>query len=187
MKYFIISQPKSGTYLASNLLRCFGIMSENYHLSESLYQKYPDNYIKNGRPVEFTHRVELAKSVNLIKEGTHAVGHIPYSKKNNETLNEFTKILITRSHKDIQESLERFKKNAKRSYLKFDKKEIENIEKWKTKTNIFHITFEDLIEKNKEKIDQLQIYLFGEIRFDSEEKITQALEMNSMTKSSIRQ
>lgn len=186
MKYFIISQPKAGTYLCGNLLKCFKITSSNLHLSETVYQKYPENYVKKGKPTEFTHKESLSESIKLVQDSEYAVGHIPYSEANNGYFTGFKKILLTRDIDSIKQSLERFKKEANRPYLKFNKRELEKIYSWHNQPDVFHITFEELINKDLNKIDLMQKYLFNEIRYNSEQCIDAAIKMDSMTKSSVR-
>jgi hypothetical protein len=53
---------------------------------------------------------------------------------------------------------------------------------WTKEENIFHITYKDLKEKNVRKINLLQTYLFGSIKFDSSKSIDCALEKPSLTK-----
>ena len=51
---------------------------------------------------------------------------------------------------------------------------------------MFHIEFKDMIEINVEKIDALQVYLFGSVITDSAEAMRKALNEETLTKSSKR-
>lgn len=52
--------------------------------------------------------------------------------------------------------------------------------------DVFVLPFKKMLYKNKECLDELQVYLFGEVRVDSVAAMTTALEKDSLTKSDIR-
>ena len=191
MKYFIISMPKSGTYLLSNLLEKFGIEQSYLHIGLTKYQKYDPKNLYDGRlnPLNYTHELDIKESLKLIKENQVAVGHIPYNDTTNELLKDFKKIIITRKIDDINESAKRWQKisrrgNSERTNVKLRK--INAVLEWKNKENIFHIEFDDIINLNEKKIDDLQIYLLGNIRFDSILSTKTSLSEKTLTKSHIR-
>ena len=63
-----------------------------------------------------------------------------------------------------------------------DKNFRRNIEKWKGTENVFHMHFNDMKQRNPEVLDNLQIFLFGDIFFDSVQTMQNALDRDSLTK-----
>ena len=57
---------------------------------------------------------------------------------------------------------------------------------WLQQPKTFHLTFDDLINKNTLKLDQLQVFLFQRVQYNSADAILSALANPSPTKSSIR-
>jgi hypothetical protein len=185
VKYFIISQPKSGTYLLSNILIELGITPTHLHISNKKYEDYSNkdtDAVKN--PQKYSKNIPIEQSLKLIESNSFAVGHLPYSNKAEALLKDFKKILITRNTKDIKQSWQRFNKDYQRK-VDFNKELLSNIELWK-KSNIFHITFEELITKDIEKLNSLQLFLFNKINVNSAKALDTALNRPSLTKSSIR-
>ena len=185
MKYFIISQPKSGTYLLSNILIELGITPTHLHISNEKYEDYSSkdtDTVKN--PKKYSKNIPIEQSLKLIRDESFAVGHLPYSDTTEELLKDFKKILITRNINDIKMSWQRFKRDYQRKNG-FNTELLHDIELWK-KSNIFHITFDELISKDIEKINSLQLFLFNKINVDSTIALDNALNSPSLTKSSIR-
>jgi hypothetical protein len=181
MKFFIISQPKSGTYLMSNILKNMGINNSRLHFDPGLIRKF--NTLKDFEKIEGT----LEDGLDLIESDYYAVGHIPYNKKTREALFDFKKILITRNKEDIKKSALRYLDEKNISVFSIiNNKNLRRIERWKNSKDVFHITFEDIVNKNTKKIDELQIFIFGKIKFKSLKIIEMALSQESLTKSSIR-
>lgn len=182
MKTLIISMPKAGTYLCSNLLVEFKIKQSFLHLNSKNYQKYNPDKLEEARkkPQKFTHSKKFSESINLFGDNEFAVTHIPYSKDNDQITKTMKRILLVRNKNEIIQSYERWNKKTGRQpqrHIKYD-----NIEKWKTQDNIFVLSFDDMININVNAIDNLQIYLFNQIKFDSKNCMQRALDMPSMTK-----
>lgn len=185
MKYFIISQPKAGTYLLSNVLIELGIIPTHLHISENKYEDYSNKDIDAVKyPKRYSKKVPIEQSLKLIGDNFFAVGHLSYSNDKEELLKDFKKILITRNTEDIKQSWEQFYKDYGRKNG-FKEELLNGIELWK-KSNIFHITFEELITKDIEKLNSLQLFLFGKVKMDSINVLDTALKKPSLTKSSIR-
>jgi hypothetical protein len=185
VKYFIISQPKSGTYLLSNILIELGIIPTHLHISNERYEDYSNkgnDAVKN--PKKYSKNIPIEESLTLIEDKSFAVGHLPYSENAEILLKDFKKILITRDINDIEKSWQRFNKDYQRKNG-FNKELLNDIELWK-KSNIFHITFEELITKDIKKLDSLQLFLFNKINVNSANALDNALNSPSLTKSSIR-
>lgn len=188
MKYFIISQPKAGTYLCSNLLKELGIKQTGMHCKGTgLYQQYdltdPEAVRK---PKEYTHTLPSFKDVlDIIPEESFAVGHLHHSIQNAKYLKNFKKILVVRPYSDFEEAAKRFKEDLNRK-VSSSERDYRKIQKWQGEKNVFVINFYDMINRDIIKINQLQLYLFGEIKFKSKNVINNALQADSLTKTSIR-
>jgi hypothetical protein len=190
MKAIIISQPKSGTYLCANLLKEIGMHFTGLHLSEDYYQKYDLDNLDDSRknPKKYTKKMSVNKSINLIEDKSFAVSHLCYSKKNTIITKEYKKIILTRDYNEVLSSWNRWALSTNRSQksIHIEKETQKNILSWLNEHNVFHITFEELISKNIEKINSLQLFLFNKINADSNVALDNALTSPSLTKSSIR-
>jgi hypothetical protein len=182
MKYFIISQPKAGTYLLSNILENMGIIPSKLHFDPNLVRRFTtlEDYERLNIPLN-------RAVIKLLKENEFAVGHLTCGEKEEEALQNVKKILITRNTKGIKESALRYFKETGIDVGEIvSYRNLMNIKKWRRVKEVFHITFEDIIKKDTRKINKLQMFLFNEIRFNSLEIINKSLEQESLTKSSIR-
>lgn len=189
MKYFIISQPKAGTYLASNLLKYLSLIPTNIHYAENDYYLYDPNDIGEGRsnPNKFRIKGKFKDSVNLIDDDEFGVGHIHYNKRNEEILKPFKKIIVLRSIDGIIESYARWIRNTgRKENLKGIINTANKVSEWVDKPNTHVILFEQMINKNLKIIDGLQKFLFGHIHTTSYDAIKSALIENSLTKSDLR-
>lgn len=185
MKCFIISQPKAGTYLLSNVLIELGIKPTHLHISNKKYEDYSSkdaDAVKN--PKKYSKNIPIQQSLKLIENNSFAVGHLPHNNKTEILLKDFKKILLTRNVKSIKKSWHRFNKDYQREN-DFNEELLKRIELWKN-CNIFHITFEELISKDIRKLDSLQLFLFNKINLNSAIALNNALNSDSLTKSSIR-
>lgn len=186
MKYFVISQPKAGTYLAANLLSEMGIKFEGLHFSLNSYQHYNLSDINESRKnrKKYTKKGHISETINLVKEGTVGVGHIECNHSTEEYLKNFKKILLVR---DLESTIESWKDWAKITHKSVNSKLLDktfrkNIAAWKEKSGIFVLDFYDMKNKNLKKIDELQIFLFSKIKYDSDNAISSALKKDSITK-----
>ena len=181
MKYFIISQPKAGTYLCANLLKTFNIGFEGHHFDRV---DYKINDLKTGKTIsQTTQHINLSKEV--IKDNYLGVGHLLYKTDSVIALKKFKKILLIRPSKEVKESWERFSNKTGRSKtnaLVHNESNRQSIADWSHQKDVFVLQFKDMIEKNIKKIDDLQIHLFNKIIYNSTISINQALKMDSITK-----
>ena len=183
MKYMVISQPKAGTYLCANLLETLGLKFSGVHIDPGMYRIF-----YNNNPLDYDkHDVGLDRALSVVPEGQFGVGHIPCTEENKLFLQDTKKILITRGKKGIQDSAKRYKKEK---HVGVDHIINDNnlalIKLWQDEDLTFHITFSDIIQENAKKIDNLQTFLFGEVRTNSDRAARVAKKKDSMTKSSIR-
>lgn len=187
MKYLILSQPKSGTYLASNLLKNLGINQSFIHLSLEKYEDYTNanlGHAKNN-PKKYSHKLNLSESVKLVKDGFFAVGHIPYTNETQSILKDFKKIALTRNFEDIVSSWKRFNTETGRN-PNLDKNLYNKILNWKNQDSVFHLEFDDIVNYNIKKINELQLFLNNNSELNLKKIIRKSLNQNSLTKSDIR-
>lgn len=186
MKYFIISQPKAGTYLCANLLQEFGIAFEGLHFTLNKYQRYDLNNLEDCRKNRSKYSIKspIEESIKLIKNRQVGVGHLNYDNNTENLLKDFKKILLVR---DKTSSITSWKKWAKitgkssNSELITQGKRV-GIENWNNKENVFTLSFYDMINVNLEKINNLQIFLFDKLISNSEIAMKIALKKDSLTK-----
>lgn len=187
MKYLIVSQPKAGTHLCANLLTEFGLQNSNLLLFPERYIKWQDwesDKFHDSKRVD----MKFQLSIKLVPDNTFAMTHITPDRHDcKELTQDFKKILVTRNTDDIFESLERFKQEKNVPVNRpVTMQRLEKTLDWALVDNVFHITFEKLINKDIDSINSLQNYLLGDIKHDSEQAINNAIANDSPTKSSIR-
>ena len=188
MRYYIISQPKAGTYLTSNLLVEFGLYQTGIHASRNgSYQHYDltDPDARNRVP-HYTRQGTLPDIVNSLPDQGFAVGHVQYTAGHVAALQPCKKILVTRPYQDIPESFERWSAMKNHKKMSFNQEHYNRIASWMVEPDVFCLNFYDMIERNTLRVDQLQEFLFGEIRYHSGNAIEGALNAPSLTKSPIR-
>jgi len=186
----IISQPKSGTYLCSEIIKNLGYVQSYIHLSPDDYTQYDPDRLLDGRhnPDEFKIKQPLDVSSKLIKEGHFAVGHLPRSVHTESCFENFHRIVLTRNEVERQESWRNFYNGEIRPLQSFrgGKHKGLQVADWLHSNNIFHLDFSDMINKNTTAIDNLQIHILGEVRFDSAEVLNKSLQAETLTKSKKR-
>ncbi len=103
MKTFIISVPKSGTYLMREILEQAGAGRSQLHISESGTYDYSKISYDLGRrqPNKCKTRMPLKDSLDLIPENSFAVGHLAYSEETAELLKDFNVLFIGRDIKAV--------------------------------------------------------------------------------------
>lgn len=186
MKYFVISQPKAGTYLAANLLTEFGISFEGLHFSLKSYQQYDLKKLEEARinRKKYTYIKHISESIKLIGDNCLGVGHLEYSQELEDLLKGFKKILLVRDITTTKESWKHWATITKKSS---QSKLIEdtfrkNISKWQNREDVFTLNFYDMKNSNLIKINELQHFLFQDTKFNSKKAILNALSKDSLTK-----
>lgn len=189
MKYLIITKPKAGTHLCASLFEHLGLNNSYMHLNIDNYQKYlPENLAEaKTNPKKFTHNVCVDESFKLIPDGHFAYTHLLYCERTKKIFENFCKVLIVRDNAEIRESYKTWQQESGRTAPLVSEAELNNIEAWKLDPEVFVMEFNDLIDRNIDKVDQLQEYLFGSVITNSENAISQALKANTLTKSSKRE
>lgn len=191
MKAFVISQPKAGTYLLSSFLYHIGMNQSYMHISERVYYQFDPEHIELARtnPELYQRAQPYYESIKQIPKNGFAVGHLPYQNNFELVLRDVKKILLTRDHNEIAESYRRWSNESGRGFIeeKFNRmlSKLDPIREWKG-YDVFAITFQDLIDKNIDKLDQLQLFLYNKINVSSSIAIEKALNYDTKTKSSLR-
>lgn len=198
MKSFILSQPKSGTYLCANLLEEFKMYNTYMHFSNNgkswkKFSRDPDHGLllaKKLDKAEFTRSMDFKQGLGLIPENSFAVGHISRTDVNYVALRKFKKILIYRPQIEVIQSMERFNNDNPERLTEGGLRRIlrlhENMHTWHGEPGTFTLTFKDMLNINVPVIDKLQHFLFGNIPYDSERCMKRAMEKDSITKSKMR-
>jgi len=184
MKYFIISQPKAGTYFCANLLLTMNLSFKGLHYKENLVNKYDLSDIKNKKPTKKI-KEPIPQSLRFIKEKSFGVGHLAANEELAQHLHNYKKILILRPQEEVIQSWERWSKISGRRAYRDDVHTTEKrqlIENWKYEDNVFVLNFSDMKNENIEQLDKLQIFLFNKKKYDSLQCIQKAKSMKSLTK-----
>jgi hypothetical protein len=128
----------------------------------------------------------IKKSIQLVEHGQFAVTHSPYTPENCELFSDFKKVLLVRNITESIRSFDRWSKATGRPNLFCFGEEyihkFKDIAKWQSQPDIFTMNFNDMKNENIEKLDELQMHLFGIVKHNSKEIITQALAADTLTK-----
>ncbi len=105
-KIFVLSLPKSGTYMWSNILEQSGYKFCGKHIAYSGFQNIPDDRQQFFEdPMGFYVKSPLADSLKFIDDGEFAVGHLPCTPETIDMLKDFKLIF---SYRDLKESIVSF-------------------------------------------------------------------------------
>jgi hypothetical protein len=194
MRAFLISQPKAGTYLCSALLAELGMIQTGIHASagNGYFQEYDLTNLEACRDGKLSQPMNkqlpsFADVLRKIPNNGFAVGHLQHRGDLIDATAAFKRIVLTRPLAEMQASWERWydlvSRNGKAVYPVVTHK---RVAPWVDVPGIFHLTFSDIIDANIPRIDDLQNYLFGEVRADSRGAIEQAKNAPTLTKSRAR-
>lgn len=183
MRAVVISMPKAGTYLAANLLQSLGMDFSHIHIDPGMYRIFKNNNLKDFDRF----KGNVGDAVSNLKENQFAVGHIPFTKQNQDFLLSFKKVLMVRDKKEIFNSAKRYKTEKGLDVFSIiNNQNLKAISRWSGCDDVFTINFSDIINNDVDKINDLQKYLFNKIKTDSFFAADKAKSMDSLTKSSIR-
>lgn len=188
MRVFLITLPKSGTYLLSAVMERLGFSQSYMHISEDKYELYdPDNISDSVlKPSAYRHYMPFSRSLDLVSEGGVAVGHIPYSVESEFLLDGFKKVLLLRDYDEISESAKRFRDDRRRRVVSLDSEFLDSIKRWEDCSDVHVVFFSDLLQRNLLSLDELQRFLFNDVLYDSEKVIRRSLGADTLTKSNYR-
>ena len=197
MKVWILAQPKAGMHLCANLLEQFGFNNSRYLFFKDKYvTRKADHWINTRaswqatRDLPYQHK-HLEKVFKLMKDNSFACSHmLPTNKTFAQFARAYPKIYISRPIDEIRHSAKRFMEevepNFGEKFSKITNEQFGQYSLWLQEPNLFHLTFDDLINKNVDKLNELQEFLFDSVRYDSSTAIQTAIDKPSPTKSSIR-
>tara|TARA_A100001015_G_scaffold305632_1_gene398645 strand:+ start:1126 stop:1767 length:642 start_codon:yes stop_codon:yes gene_type:complete len=200
-RIFIISQPKAGTYLLANILLQLGYQGGSIDTFEGIKHcdrgkveiyPYPGTRLFNDariHPEKYRLYMGFQRTVDTIYKGEFGVGHV-LPKFSAYPIREFKKIFISRPLDEIEQSLIRWDKFSGRSpsNIKDVLDRAKEMLKWNNYGDsfeiqkIFKITFDDIKNKNIQKINALQKYLDIDPIHDSQRLCDIALSKDSITK-----
>jgi hypothetical protein len=97
-RVLVVSIPKSGTYLAAELLKALGYRWTGMHLAETAYTDYSGSQLEEARqdPGRFARNEPLGTSLGRIHAGEFAVGHLPFKPGIVDATQPFKRIYVTR-------------------------------------------------------------------------------------------
>ena len=117
---FIITIPKSGTYLITRILANLGIVDCGVHIAIDNLQdnRFADEKILRVQPWKYIAWVPINVSTRLIDQGQFSFGHIPYSREAEYILQDFKKVFTFRELRDVIVSLLRYHDSREHNYAK---------------------------------------------------------------------
>lgn len=120
-KAIIISIPKAGTYLFSEILKEMGYFQTYMHLGVNAYEQYNPKELEKGRstPADYRVHMPLKKAIKKISQGQFAVGHLPFKRAVQNRLGDFKIIHARRDLRDCLISYMRFYKETGRHHQQF--------------------------------------------------------------------
>lgn len=108
MKAFVLSIPKSGTYLVAEILKRLGY-SQSFHISTHDYMNLAADLEElREDPDMHRHQHLMTDSLSMVHFNQFAVGHIPFSEYTAMSLLGWTKIFAYRNMKDVVISAVRY-------------------------------------------------------------------------------
>jgi len=181
MRAFIISMPRSGTYLLAELLTNWGMTNTLYHFSQDFLEVRTPESIKEKRLSTDQVKHNPDDYYKKILFNQFAVGHLAPTPTNRDSLRDFKKILLVRDPHECQRSLAEWSEQIghKIEFLGSHKQ----IPMWACyEPDIFLLHFDDLISENFNKLDSLQKFLFGDVVYSSEFSIRKSRLSETFTK-----
>ncbi|GIW47380.1 MAG: hypothetical protein KatS3mg078_1257 [Deltaproteobacteria bacterium] len=123
-RVFLLSIPKSGTYLIAKILENMGIENCNVHISTHNIQdnRFAPKELLQAEPSRFQVPIPFVLSTRLIYPGQFAFGHIPCFDNEQKLLKDFKKIFSFRELRDMIISTVRYYSEIRRDIdLAFNK------------------------------------------------------------------
>lgn len=192
MRVLIISQPKAGTYLCGALLSSLGLHHTYMHIALNAYDHYDPTQLDQGRknPNQFRKSKPLEHSLKMVRTGSFAMSHLPCEPRVINATTEFKKIILTRDYDSANQSWKTWIQESGRvkgRLSELNPRKHQEMLQWLELPGVFHLDFQDMININETRINQLQQYIFGTIKRPSKIAMEGALARQTLTKSSRRQ
>lgn len=107
----VVTQPKAGTYLISEILRRLGLHQTWYHLRLDSLDAYDGRQLDEGRrdPRHCRAQIPIEQAVKLIRTAEFAVGHLPCCDRATAALADFRLIFARREQRAALVSAMRFR------------------------------------------------------------------------------
>lgn len=123
---FIITVPKSGTYLITRILADLGIVDCGVHIATDHLQdnRFADEKVLRLQAWKYIVWVPYDISTRLIDQGQFSFGHIPYSGEAEKILQDFKKVFTFRELRDVIVSLVRYYDSREQNYTKPEKRRL---------------------------------------------------------------
>lgn len=116
-RVILLTQPKAGTYLISEILRRLGLHQTFYHLRLDSLDAYDRCRLDDGRraPGHCRAEIPLEEAVKLIRCAEFAVGHLPWCERSVAAVRPLRPIFATREQRAALVSCMRFFHHTGRS------------------------------------------------------------------------
>lgn len=125
-RVFILTVPKSGTYLIAKVLENLGMVDCGVHIAIDHIQdnRFADEKVLKREAWKYYVPIPFKISTKLIKDGQFAFGHIPYYLEGEQMLHGFKKIFTFRELRDIIISLVRYYDSREQNYAKPERRRL---------------------------------------------------------------
>ena len=119
-RVFILTIPKSGTYLIAKLLDNLVAVNCKVHIALNNVQdnRFAPEESLRLEPWKYLAHIPFSLSTRMIKSGQFAFGHIPHDGSTRKLLNDFKKVLSYRNMRDVITSLVRYHDSRTHKYAK---------------------------------------------------------------------
>lgn len=119
-RVFVLSVPKSGTYLIAKLLENLGLVDCGVHIATNHIgdNRFADEKVLRVEPGRYMVPIPMERSMPLIYPGQFAFGHIPCFAKEEFLLRDFKKVFSFRDMRDTIISLVRYDSSRKHKALR---------------------------------------------------------------------
>jgi hypothetical protein len=119
-RVFIITIPKSGTYLIAKILANLGMVDCDVHIAIDHIQdnRFADEKVLRMEAWRYYVPIPFKVSARLIKNGQFSFGHIPYYLEGEQILGGFKKVFTFREMRDVIISLVRYYDSREQNYAK---------------------------------------------------------------------
>jgi hypothetical protein len=180
MKAIVISKPKSGTFLLGNIIDLMGMDYRGIFVKEGERHQYDPKNTSKKFPIGTT--MGLTESLSMVRDNEVVLSHLLPNHTTKVLLKDFKKIIIDRDEKERERSFAKWSSFLWGKEDPYPTERFASIDFWLEEPNSFGLNFNDIINKNVVVIDALQIFILGEVKYNSKLLCQKALEMDSLTK-----